>query len=439
MGSRLSRSSSGAQAEGSKSRWKRGKRKGAEKLVTPIESNKFLTQNNHERESSVANFTETYEAWNKRSDQQDIPNFNVDPPGAPSTFSANYPLTQNDVRERTWSSPQNLTNQFYPNIPLSMTTAPNMNYEYNQYISTTMDAQSQQMMAEERLSKKLQLARAAQQQSLPKTPLANTQSWHEPSSANYEISSTPPRQEHVPHRQVLHRAGVPVSNSTTNQTAPQKPIYVGIDHKATLAERGQTTTHRRHQKSVEKSSTDVSVTSITHQRPRSHAHHQHKHQETGENSSSKEAIKSNRSFERLQAKLSGSTRPLTTTIIANKQAQHGEQSMVGESDVRVNKTRSNRHTQSQHIEQQALVDNEVRTSRNRGSHSHAKQQQSQSRSSGSRNNSPLRTEIPRRVDNKHQNGPIMKIPITQQPQRQKQVTIATGGTLTPPALNRTRV
>ncbi|CAF0962441.1 unnamed protein product [Adineta ricciae] len=438
MGSRLSRSSSGAQAEGSKSRWKRGKRKGAEKLVTPIESNKFLTQNNHERESSVANFTETYEAWNKRSDQQDIPNFN-DPPGAPSTFSANYPLTQNDVRERTWSSPQNLTNQFYPNIPLSMTTAPNMNYEYNQYISTTMDAQSQQMMAEERLSKKLQLARAAQQQSLPKTPLANTQSWHEPSSANYEISSTPPRQEHVPHRQVLHRAGVPVSNSTTNQTAPQKPIYVGIDHKATLAERGQTTTHRRHQKSVEKSSTDVSVTSITHQRPRSHAHHQHKHQETGENSSSKEAIKSNRSFERLQAKLSGSTRPLTTTIIANKQAQHGEQSMVGESDVRVNKTRSNRHTQSQHIEQQALVDNEVRTSRNRGSHSHAKQQQSQSRSSGSRNNSPLRTEIPRRVDNKHQNGPIMKIPITQQPQRQKQVTIATGGTLTPPALNRTRV
>lgn len=76
MGSRLSRSSSGARSEGSKSRWKLGKRKGAEKLVTPIENDKFLTQNNHERDSSVANLTETYEAWNKRNDQQDIPNFN---------------------------------------------------------------------------------------------------------------------------------------------------------------------------------------------------------------------------------------------------------------------------------------------------------------------------------------------------------------------------
>ncbi|UJR28107.1 hypothetical protein I4U23_009362 [Adineta vaga] len=456
MGSRLSRSSSSGRSEGSKSKWKKGKRKNAEKLEEPIQNDKFLLQNIQERKNSVDNLNESFEKWNQRIDQHDLQNFNVDPPGAPSTFATNYSMTQNDGRERTWSSPQDLTNHFYQGNTLPIAATSSINYDINNYmptqISTTINNQTQQILAEERLSKKVQFARAMQQQQqqqqqiFSKNPLTNTQSWHESSPTNIDISTLSARQEQISNRQNLNRSAMPASNSSTNQVTVQKPIYVGIDHKATLAERGQTTTHRRHHKSVEKTTPDMSVATTINHRTRSHAHHQHKHPDTNEIVSSKPTIKPNKSFERLQAKLSGSNRPAnTTTIIANKQAQHPEQSNFNDSETRVTKTRSNRHTQSQHGEQQILVDNEIRSSKIRASHSHSKQpqQQAQQRNNGSRNNSPLRTEISRRIDNKHQSAPIMKISIPhqqqqQQQQRQKQST-TTSGISTPPGLNRTRV
>lgn len=75
MGGRLSRSSSG-QSNGTKSKWRKGKRKRTQKNETSIEGDKFLLQNNHERENTNGNIDDTYEKWDPRIDQQELSNFN---------------------------------------------------------------------------------------------------------------------------------------------------------------------------------------------------------------------------------------------------------------------------------------------------------------------------------------------------------------------------
>jgi hypothetical protein len=350
-------------------------------------------------------------------------------------------MTENELKERAWSTPQDLNNQFYQGTSLPITTASSIAYDLNQYthnqIPKTFNNQSQQVPFEERPSKKVQFARQIQQQGSPKIPLTGTQSWHEPSSTNNDLSGTIMRQEPLSTRQSGHRTIIPTSNISSSHASVQKPIYVGIDHRATLAERGQTTTHKHHHKNGDKTNSDGPGSMKNNHRTRSHTHHQHKNQETNNVQSSRSNIQSNKPLEPLQVKLSSTHRSGTTnstsTIIVNKQVHQGEQPIFNDIEMKVPKTRGKRQAQSQQIEQQTTFDNEIKPSKNKGNHS-------QQRQPHHRHHSPQRTETTRRLENRHQGTPIMRIPISQQQQQQRHKQLSMSSPMiSPPTITRTRV
>ncbi|CAF0896940.1 unnamed protein product [Rotaria sordida] len=438
MGSILSRLSSTRPQE-KKTRWRKEKRKDLHDIKTSYESDQYLVQNKNEQKNSDRNLINTYENWNKQIDQQKKTSFN-DPPGAPTTYSTNYPNIQNDLMNQSWPTHHDVNNQFY-----LMTTSSNMSYDPNHYAHTQMQStsinQGQQVISDERPSKKVQFARPIQQGAPSKSLLTSTQSWHDPSITTNDLSVSITRQDLLSNRQPAHRSQLAVSNTSSAHPTVQKPIYVGIDHKATLAERGQRTANQHHHKDNDKNNIESINSSTNNHRTRSHKHHQHKYQELNGLSTAKVNIQSNKTIEPLQGKLFGTHRILTTTststVIPNKSIQHNEQSIFNENDMQVSKTRHNRQLQSQHLEQQSLIDNETKQSRNRGNHS---QQKQQSRVSNNRNNSPLRTESIRRNENKHESTPIRRISLSpqRQLQRQKSSTIPSTGT-TSTNITRTRV
>jgi hypothetical protein len=374
----------------------------------------------------------------------------IDPPGAPSTYSNNYPHLQNDIMNQSWSS-HDINNQFYQSNAHSMAAGTsNMSYDPNQYVynqmSNTFLNQHPQPVVEERPSKKVQFARSTQQQPLFKAPLTSTQSWHESSATTNDISTSTNRQEPVLSRQSVHRSAMPISDLSSTQASIQKPIYVGIDYKATLAERGQSTTNERQQKSTEKNHSDGLDSN---QRARPHVHHSHhKSRSSNDSSSTSNTLQSNRSSEPLPAKLSNPPRSLTTTststIIPNRQTQFTERqsnfdheakilktrsiqrsqppNMEKQSSfdngIKIPKTRGIRDLQTQHTEQKSPVNNDIKASKINKHHSHHQQQHV----TAHRNNSPSHNETIRRVENK-QSTPVMRIAISQQQQRQKQSTL----------------
>jgi hypothetical protein len=306
-----------------------------------------------------------------------------------------------------------INNPLYPGSSIPMiTTQPNMSYDPNQYIhNSTYPNQSQ----DERPSKKVQFARPIQQQITSSKPLTNTQSWHEASITNIDASTSTGRQE-----QVFSKPSAVVSRANTSipVTSAQKPIYVGIDHRATLAERGQRKAIKRHHNNNEKNN---STTTNTH-RSNSHNHHQHKQQEVSDPSISKSTIPSNKSFESLQTNVPGTHRILTTTSTStNKPIQHVEQPIINDNEVR--KTRSNRQSLHQHVEQQTLIENDPKSARLRSNASQQKHHQQQPRTVVNRNNSPDWNEGARRVENKQQIVFTANPPITQTQPRQKQSTV----------------
>jgi hypothetical protein len=245
------------------------------------------------------------------------------------------------------------------------------------------------------------------------------------------------RQEPLSTRQSGHRTIIPTSNISSSHASVQKPIYVGIDHRATLAERGQTTTHKHHHKNGDKTNSDGPVSIKNNHRTRSHTHHQHKNQETNNVQSSRSNIQSNKPLEPLQVKLSSTHRSGTTnstsTIIVNKQVHQGEQPIFNDIEMKVPKTRGKRQAQSQQIEQQTTFDNEIKPSKNKGNHS-------QQRQPHHRHHSPQRTETTRRLENRHQGTPIMRIPISQQQQQQRHKQLSMSSPMiSPPTITRTRV
>jgi len=350
-------------------------------------------------------------------------------------------MIQNDPMTQSWSPNHDANDQFYQNNSFPMTTTSNIPYDPNQYIHTkipnTFMNQSQQVILDERSSKKVQFARPIEQQTPSKIPLTNAQSWHEQSVTNNDMSVSATKQEPVLTRQSVHRSVMPKTNTLLTQVPIQKPIYVGIDHRATLAERGQTTANKRHHKNNEKTNFDITNNHRTH----SHTQHQHKHQELNDFSTSKNNIPSNKSVESSQIKLPSTHRSLTTTststIIPNKLIQHTEQPIFNNNEIKTSRTRGQRQPQAQQTEQPIFIDNDTKQS-NRGNHSQHRQQEhhQQQRTTVNRNNSPLRTEKVRRVENKQQNtSPVMRTPISQsQQQRQKQSTMPSTANIT-----RTRV
>jgi hypothetical protein len=237
MGSLLSRSSS-VRPERTKTRWRIGKQKRFQKMETSTEDHKLPMENDHEQKISNGNLINTHDEWNKRFDQQQISNMN-DPPGAPRTYSSYFPITQNDLMNQSWPTSHDFNNQYYPGNSLPMTTPSNIPYDSNQY---------QQVPPEERQSKKVQFGHPIQQQIVSKNPLTSTQSWHEPSITNNDVSTPTTRQEPV----ITRRTVMPKTNTSLAPVRVEKPIYVGIDHRATLAERGQTTSHTHRPRTSEK-------------------------------------------------------------------------------------------------------------------------------------------------------------------------------------------
>ena len=75
MGSIFSRSSSSRSA-GTKPKWKKSKQKPLNSMETSTDDDKFIMQNNNERESSNGNVINSYEDWNKRIEQQQMSNIN---------------------------------------------------------------------------------------------------------------------------------------------------------------------------------------------------------------------------------------------------------------------------------------------------------------------------------------------------------------------------
>jgi hypothetical protein len=299
---------------------------------------------------------------------------------------------------QSWTSHHDSNNQFYQGNSHPMGTTPNIPYDPYQYvhvqIPNTFMNQSQQIMLEERPSKKVQFARPIEQQVPSKNPLNSTLSWHEPSVTNTDVSTSTTRQDPVLTRQTVHRSLVPKTSISLTSASMQKPIYVGIDHRATLAERGQTTANKHHHKN------NGDITNNNRTRP--HTHHQHKHQEPNDSSNLKNNTSPRKSLEPLQVKLSGTNRPLTTTststITPNKSIQHTEQPIFNDNEIKISKTRTNRN----HTEQLTLIDNDTKPSRSRGNN---RQQQQQQRTIINRNDSPLRTEV-RRVENTQQSKAV---------------------------------
>ncbi|CAF4676486.1 unnamed protein product, partial [Rotaria magnacalcarata] len=74
----------------------------------------------------------------------------------------------------------------------------------------------------------------------------------------------------------------------------EKPIYVGIDHRATLAERGQRNASKRQHTNGDKNNIDVSNSGTSNHRTRSRTHRQHKHQDSNDSSTSKVNHQSNK-------------------------------------------------------------------------------------------------------------------------------------------------
>ena len=312
---------------------------------------------------------------------------------------------------RSWSAAMDLDNSFYPNTSLPMATSihpqipPQYNYDY------TYIPQPASIPAEERPSKKVQFARPIEQKISSNIPLTATNSWHEPSLTNtHEITNVSGRQESSLSKSFLHQSTVPTKTNTSMSSAAsvQKPIYVSIDHRATLAERGQTKADKRHHKNTEKSTS----TAGSHHRSRGHGQLPNKHQESIDSSSSKHSASTNRSVESVPHRTSTTTS--TSTIPANRQMQSTELPSIQENQMK--RPRHIHQPQNQYNEQQSAMENDPKLFGTRTNSSQTKQH---SRSNTNRNTSPGRNEVIRRVEIRQPIASAASIPLSQPQSRSK--------------------
>ena len=171
--------------------------------------------------------------------------------------------------------------------PRSTFTASQIQFDPTQYAHPAL--------SEERPLKKVQFVpsdRSSARES--RRPLATTQSWHEPTATGQILPVRTSKSEPLSARRSVIGA-VAVVPSTPAHPA-EKSIYVHIDHKATLALRGQT------RRNVEKKNgSDLSVTSKTH-RIRSS-------RDRADSPASSMGTKPSKAYNSLQATFSSSYRP----------------------------------------------------------------------------------------------------------------------------------
>ena len=378
-----------------------------------------------------------------------------DAPGAPSTFATNQPRFPGDMMNPSWSTSQNLTNSYYPTNPVAMSTAPNASYDPSQYgqmpLPTAFHNPAPHGASDDRSSRKVHFVhqpqhQAPQQHTISRSALGATQSWHEPSVNSKDTPILTKKHDSNMNSQFMNQSVtiLPLPSSFQATTSVPKPIYVGIDHGATLAERGQTVGHKRARKSREKTTTEEPNPSSRRERP--HGHQPARNPDINDVTNTKTHTQGHRPLEFLQAKVSGSQRPGTTTtststVTPNKLLTPLETTTTTDREQRSIKARGARTQSAQQVEQQSLVHNELLPSRSNRHQpqSQSKQQAQQQRSNPSRNDSPARVEATatgRRVEKRNPGSPMMRIPIAQQ---QKQRQRIPGAASTPPSVTRTRV
>jgi hypothetical protein len=254
---------------------------------------------------------------------------------------------------------------FYQMNSASMATMSNISYDPNQFIhAQTSNNQSQPVIFENASPKKIRFAPSHHQQGTSvKKPLTGTQSWHELSITTNDTPTTRPIS-------TMHGSITTMAN--TKPSAP-KPIYVDIDHRATLAERGQTTA----------TNSDGLNFNPNKVRKRPNVRHQYKHQELFDSSPSKAHIIPSKSVDSLQTKVPSSQRSRS----ANRLVQNSDQ--------------------------MPLVNNEIIPSKNRENHRHHRRRQQVLIMP---HNSPLRSQsLPRGIESRqHSNTPVMRIRTSQQ-------------------------
>mgnify|MGYP001081608487 FL=1 len=314
----------------------------------------------------------------------------TDLPGISLTHANQYPAMQNDIMTQSWSSNYNTNG-------LAMTS---ISYDPNQYLYNNTNKlilnQTQQVPQDETLVRKVQFAHPIQQQMSAKKPLTNTQSWHETTPVtNTDLNNNGfAKQEAIPNRPSLHRSGA-TSKSTTilSNSSIEKPIYVDIDHRATLAGRGQTTAHRRPPKNNTKNASETTVTNKKRLHT-NHAHHPRQKMNHESNESPPTKVQSS-----IQDKSGNSIRQLTTTststIVPTKSVSNHDQSTSTESERKTARTRTNRSVQQ--TDQQPLSESEAKSTRTRTQLKQQQQQQQQQTTTNRNRSSPLNDRV-RRVE-----------------------------------------
>ena len=154
-----------------------------------------------------------------------------------------YSTNQHTMINHLWTSPANANYSVYPINTFPILT-PHNSEQYERVFpsSETKTNQRNMVIFEERSLKKVQfsppVAHAA-----PLKPLSSAQSWHEIS----QVPVSAPTTKSVPlkPRSSAPRASISVSILPADHRPVEKPIYIGVDFSATLAERSQTTGPKR--------------------------------------------------------------------------------------------------------------------------------------------------------------------------------------------------
>jgi len=314
-----------------------------------------------------------------------------------------------------------------------MTPPYNIPYMPNQYnhtqIPNTINNKSKTVISDERPSKKVQFSTShKQQQTSTLKPLINTQSWHESTiktSDTYAPKITTTKLVPLSNRSSIPQSTAVIPKISSAQTPVEKAIYVGIDYKATLAERGQTVANKRHGKNTEKNHSDRLNSSTDKHRSRSHTNHQHKHRAPTDSPKVSFDIIPSKSFDSLQPKSIDSQRLLTKSLSTNKLPQNNEQIPL------INKTKSRTHHRHQ-----SLVTNEIKPSNSLEKHRQHRRHHRKHLSDELSLNTQSST---RRIENKQASTPVMRIPLSQfDQQHQKQPLIPSVATPTT-NITRTRI
>ncbi|CAF1974509.1 unnamed protein product [Rotaria magnacalcarata] len=366
----------------------RKRKKQRHNLDFAYEPDVVATQNSYEGDDRNDDFIKTYEVWNKTFDEKPLMNANDDPPGAPNMYSSNHSIIHNDLTNQIWKLSHQVNNSFYPMNSLSSTSSYNIPYVSTQNIRTELPTmisnQSQNMMFNESLSKKEQYALKS---------LANTQSCHLPSNTtdDMRLSTKKIKPVRLSNHAPVSETKTVVSNISIGKPPAKKAIYLSIDHQATLAERCQSVANEQHRRNLEynymnglNSSTNSCQT---------HPYINYQYQNVNDSSNMNIYTTSNKSFDLLQNKLSGTNHRREHSSSTNKLVQDIADASLIHNEISRSRPKSNHRAQSS-------TNRRIRSSKSRENHQHNKQEHVETVS----NELHLPKEYSiRRIDNKTSN------------------------------------